>query len=431
MDQPRARLLESSTRFSALQRPSRNSVGCGSSAGVVSQDGLDLSLRKPVWHSSHRTICPATTSTEPRSDRHVYVRRRARITASTPVPATARGRSSATSKLPHIGIERSDRGLDRDLHLTCRGRGSSGAGIDRAVSNKEQGPSRSDAVRHPPHHVFHGAGHVDVQANNEIVTPRLHRPRREIALDPVDALCDIGPSGRGHRPPVSQRRCREVHRRDLPAMRGEPERVCAMSTAGVEGASRRKVGRLGHQMRVWWTVRDLVAVLAQRLRPQLLPEGLIECWLCHGVCHQSRCRGQGFKKQALATAHVPESSPCVFVLGREPAIAVDAGYPTILADADSDWRVGICKTRNNGVRRPLTLAPGAHQHYRDAEFLLARVPGPSARRTVFEHERVVLWCRSKVSSSPSRILGHQQSSLDLLFRHLNGDASGAARPRSR
>ena len=59
-------------------------------------------------------------------------------------------------------------------------------------------------------------------------------------------------------------------------MRGEPERVRAMSTAGVEGASRRKVGSLGHQMRVWRTARDFFAVLAQRLRPQLLPEVLIE-----------------------------------------------------------------------------------------------------------------------------------------------------------
>jgi uncharacterized protein len=105
-------------------------------------------------------------------------------------------------------------------------------------------------------HVFHGAGHVDVQANDQIVVPRLRRPGREITLDPVDALHDIGPSRLGHRPPVSQCRWREVHRRDLPAMRGEPERVCAMSTAGVEGASRRKVGSLGRQMRVGRAGRD-------------------------------------------------------------------------------------------------------------------------------------------------------------------------------
>ncbi len=117
---------------------------------------------------------------------------------------------------------------------------------------------------------------MDVQANNEIVMPRLRRPGREIALDPLDALCDIGPGNLGHRPPVSQCRCREVYRRDLPAMRGEPKRVCAMSTASVEGTSRRKVGSLCHQMCVGWMARDFVGVLAQRLRPQLLPEVVIE-----------------------------------------------------------------------------------------------------------------------------------------------------------
>jgi hypothetical protein len=49
-----------------------------------------------------------------------------------------------------------------------------------------------------------------------------------------------------------------------------------MSTAGVERASRWKVGSLSNQMRVWWTAGDFVAVLAQGLRPQLLPEVLIE-----------------------------------------------------------------------------------------------------------------------------------------------------------
>lgn len=55
-------------------------------------------------------------------------------------------------------------------------------------------------------------------------------------------------------------------RHDLPAMRGEPERVCAMSTAGVEGASRGKVGSLGYQD-ARWVDGATSSVLEQRLRP--------------------------------------------------------------------------------------------------------------------------------------------------------------------
>jgi hypothetical protein len=62
------------------------------------------------------------------------------------------------------------------------------------MSDQEQAPSRSDAVRAPPHQLFHGAAHVDVQANNEIVLPRLCRPGPQIALDPIDALFDLGVS---------------------------------------------------------------------------------------------------------------------------------------------------------------------------------------------------------------------------------------------
>jgi hypothetical protein len=49
-----------------------------------------------------------------------------------------------------------------------------------------------------------------------------------------------------------------------------------MSTTGVESASRRKISSLGHQMRVGWPARNLAGLLAQRLRPKLLPEVLIE-----------------------------------------------------------------------------------------------------------------------------------------------------------
>jgi hypothetical protein len=183
--------------------------------------------------------------------------------------------------LPHRGIKRSDCRLDRDLHLIGRSRGSAGAGIDRAVSNQEQGTSRSNAVRHPPHHLLHGVRRVDIQADNEIVASWLCRPRRKVRLDPVDALCDIRSGGLGHRPPVRQRRRGEVHSCDPPAMRGEPEGVCAMATACVERTPRPQFGSLGRQVRVWWTACDVVGLFANRPRPQLLPEILIEPWSGH------------------------------------------------------------------------------------------------------------------------------------------------------
>ena len=43
-------------------------------------------------------------------------------------------------------------------------------------------------------------------------------------------------------------------------MCGEPQRLCAMATTGIEGTSRRKVGSLGDQMRVRWTARDFVGL---------------------------------------------------------------------------------------------------------------------------------------------------------------------------
>jgi hypothetical protein len=42
-----------------------------------------------------------------------------------------------------------------------------------------------------------------------------------------------------------------------------------------------QLGSLGHQVRVWWTAREFIGVLPQGLRPQLLPEMLIELWRGH------------------------------------------------------------------------------------------------------------------------------------------------------
>jgi hypothetical protein len=183
--------------------------------------------------------------------------------------------------LPHLGIKRSERALDRDLHLICRSRGSSGGGIERAMSHQEQGTSGSNAVRHPSHHLFHRPRHVDIQANNEIVASLLGWPRREVGLDPVDSLCDISASGLRHYPPVCKGCRGKVHSRDPPAMRGEPERVCAMATAGVERAPRPKPGSLGRQVSVWWTAYDVAGLFTKCPRPQLLPEMLIDYWSGH------------------------------------------------------------------------------------------------------------------------------------------------------
>lgn len=117
---------------------------------------------------------------------------------------------------------------------------------------------------------------MNVQANHKIVMPRFRRPCRKVTFKPIDAFCIIDPGYLSHRPPIRYGRCGNIYCRHLPATLGEPERGCAMSTAGIEGASRGEVGSLGNQMRVGWTVRDLIGLLAQRRRPELFPEVLIK-----------------------------------------------------------------------------------------------------------------------------------------------------------
>jgi hypothetical protein len=104
---------------------------------------------------------------------------------------------------------------------------------------------------------------VGVEASDEVAMARLRGPGREITLDPVDALGDVGPDGLGRRPGMSQGGRGEVDRGDLPAAGSEPERVGPVATARVEGGTRIQVpGGLG-QMGVRRALRDCVPMLAQ------------------------------------------------------------------------------------------------------------------------------------------------------------------------
>jgi len=84
-----------------------------------------ISGRRPVSRSLRR--CGPFQSIAARrrlavASRRNQERRRTQTTASTPVPAMARGRSSGEDERPVAGIERGERGLDVDLYLSGRGR---------------------------------------------------------------------------------------------------------------------------------------------------------------------------------------------------------------------------------------------------------------------------------------------------------------------
>jgi hypothetical protein len=49
------------------------------------------------------------------------------------------------------------------------------------------------------------------------------------------------------------------------------ERLCAVTAAGVEGATWTQFAEFAGQLRIGWAMGDLVAVLAQGLLPETLP----------------------------------------------------------------------------------------------------------------------------------------------------------------
>jgi hypothetical protein len=73
----------------------------------------------------------------------------------------------------------------------------------------------------------------------------------------------------------TQRARREIDGGDLPSVQGEPERLGAMPTTGIERASGSEARELGDEPCVGGTPRDLVRVVAQHLFPKPFPEGLI------------------------------------------------------------------------------------------------------------------------------------------------------------
>ena len=57
-------------------------------------------------------------------------------------------------QVPPARVERGDRALDAELHLTGGGRGGSGQRIDGTMADHEQGATSRHSVCHPTHHLF-------------------------------------------------------------------------------------------------------------------------------------------------------------------------------------------------------------------------------------------------------------------------------------
>jgi hypothetical protein len=226
------------------------------------------------------------------------------MTASTPGAGHGPRAVLGDDELPAGGIERSDRVVDGDLHLTGRGSCGSGGRVDRAVTDQEQGPAGRDPGRQPLHHLRHRPRHVDVQAGDEVVVARLRGPGREIALDPVDALGDVRPDGLGRRPGMSQGGRGEIDRGDLPSARGEPDRDGPVTTARVMGDTRTQVLDRFGQMGVRQAFRDCIPVLAQGLRPALFPEVPIE-----RRGHNAASAGRSTSAVTMSPRSAPANSP--------------------------------------------------------------------------------------------------------------------------
>ncbi len=71
---------------------------------------------------------------------------------------------------------------------------------------------------------------------------------------------------------MSQGDRREINRRDLPSVRGEPERVRPMTAACIKRAFWLQTRDFKGEMCVRGTTRDPVRALTQRACPELLPE---------------------------------------------------------------------------------------------------------------------------------------------------------------
>lgn len=108
---------------------------------------------------------------------------------------------------------------------------------------------------------------MDVQGGDEVIAAWFRGPGSEVGLDPVDAPGEIRPGGLGCRSALGESGCREIDRRDLPSLRGQPERIGAVTAARIEGEAWLQAADLGGQMPVRGSMRDLIRTLAQGLGP--------------------------------------------------------------------------------------------------------------------------------------------------------------------
>src|SRR5690606_33280447 len=91
------------------------------------------------------------------------------------------------------------------------------------------------------------------------------------------------PKRLGHRPTMSELARGEIDSRHTPAPGGEQERLSAMPAACVEGAPRGYAHDRAYENDTRRARRELVSVLVERLRPELLPERLVVGRSCHAL----------------------------------------------------------------------------------------------------------------------------------------------------
>ena len=179
--------------------------------------------------------------------------------------------------------------------LPCGTGGFARGRIDALVADHEQRPAGCDAAGEARDHLGHVARAVNVEAQDDVVRARLRRPHAEVALDPGDALGDVGAGLGGVAPSEVERGGREVDGGDVPAVRGEPQGFRAVAGAGVENG-RFTVRTTGGEQLLELTrdvgVRRLrgerVGVRGHDLLPALLPAVAVE----RGAAHRSIRRGR-------------------------------------------------------------------------------------------------------------------------------------------
>ena len=102
------------------------------------------------------------------------------------------------------------------------------------VPHDEQRPAGRHPGRQPAEQLLHGSGHVHVVGRDEVVPVLAGAPVGQVRADPVDAPRDLRPGVVCVVAGVVERRGGDVDGGDIPAARGEPERVGPAPATGVQ-----------------------------------------------------------------------------------------------------------------------------------------------------------------------------------------------------